>query len=311
MYNQIMRTEDLKNFITICEIGSLNKAADPLNVSQQGLSRSVRTLEDTIGARLFVRSNKGVELTSYGKEFLVYAKDVVREVDKLETFIDNNRESKKDNLKIGLRISANASPMSSAIDNTVEDFGQINKDISIIIHSANQDTLLDELKSGEVDAVQVIGPVDEKRFDIYPIFEYELYVIASKAFKFKNSDVVYREELKDLPLVLPSQNNPLCKQIVKMYEDMGSNLNVMNYEASAKTLTHLVHRKNGIGFLPENSAIVVTEMYPDVRMYKIVPEIKFSYSIVINKGANKNNRLKQLIEYLKKYSETNLIPDSI
>lgn len=308
---KIMRTEDLKNFIAISNYGSLNKAASALNISQQGLSRSIKSLEESIGAKLFVRSSKGVELTSYGREFMHYASNVVFELDKLQEYVDNNRQSKMESIKIGLRISANASPMSSAINNTVEDYSLLNKDLSIIIHSAPQDVLLEELKSGEVDVVQVIGPVDEKQFDVYPIFRYKLCVMASKDFKMHGEDSVSINEIKDLPMVLPAKDNPLCKLIIKLFEEVGVEPNVANYEASAKTLTHLVHRKNGIGFMPENSASVVASMYPDVRIYDLLPRTDFCYSVVVDKGGRTDSIIRDLIIYLQENAENNIIPDSI
>ena len=305
-----MRTEDLNNFICVNKFGSLNKAAGELNISQQGLSRSIKSLEESVGARLFSRNSQGVELTSYGKEFLMYAEKVMADYAKLEAFVEENRQAEKKVISIGLRISANASPMSSAINNTVEDFGLTHHDVSIMIHSAEQNILLEELKSGELDIVQVVGNVDERQFDVYPIFKYPLYVIADERYKFKGKKITVNE-IKDIPLVLPTEQNPLCLQILKLFAEEGIEPNVANYESSAKTLSHLVHRGNGIGFMPENSAVVVGEMYQKMKIYKLMPETFFCYSMVVNKGESKNPKIKELLIYLNEKAEGNLIPDTI
>ncbi len=52
------------NYVTeIYNCGSINKAAQNLFVSQSSLSNSIRELEDELGIKIFIRSNRGIILT--------------------------------------------------------------------------------------------------------------------------------------------------------------------------------------------------------------------------------------------------------
>lgn len=62
--------------ITIAETRSLNKAAQQLYVSQPSLTNAIKELEKELGLLLLNRSGRGVTLTSDGKEFLLYAKQI-------------------------------------------------------------------------------------------------------------------------------------------------------------------------------------------------------------------------------------------
>ena len=58
-----------KVFYTVAKYKSMTKAAKELMVSQPAISKSIQTLETSLGGTLFLRSNKGLELTEEGKMF--------------------------------------------------------------------------------------------------------------------------------------------------------------------------------------------------------------------------------------------------
>ncbi|MDR5753227.1 MULTISPECIES: LysR substrate-binding domain-containing protein [unclassified Caballeronia] len=77
-----MELRHLKYFVAVAETGSLTVAAGRrLHTSQPSLSRQIRDLEDEVGAALFSRSARGVELTAAGKAFLDHARLALAQVD--------------------------------------------------------------------------------------------------------------------------------------------------------------------------------------------------------------------------------------
>ncbi|WP_297871695.1 LysR family transcriptional regulator [uncultured Oscillibacter sp.] len=68
-----MTFQQLTYVVEISKCGSINKAASKLFLSQSGISTAVRELEEELGIQFFVRSNRGVEFTADGREFLSYA----------------------------------------------------------------------------------------------------------------------------------------------------------------------------------------------------------------------------------------------
>ncbi|PTN51938.1 LysR family transcriptional regulator, partial [Achromobacter xylosoxidans] len=53
----------LRQFVTIAELGSYRRAADTLHIAQPALSVSIQKLEHAVGAPLLVRGPKGVTST--------------------------------------------------------------------------------------------------------------------------------------------------------------------------------------------------------------------------------------------------------
>jgi LysR family hca operon transcriptional activator len=70
-----MELRHLRYFVTVAEAGSMKLAAEKrLHTAQPSLSRQIRDLEREVGADLFVRSVRGVELTGAGRAFLDHAR---------------------------------------------------------------------------------------------------------------------------------------------------------------------------------------------------------------------------------------------
>src|ERR1700733_6378959 len=72
---QRMELRHLRYFIAVAEAGSMKLAAESrLHTAQPSLSRQIRDLEQEVGAALFARSVRGVELTAAGRAFLDHAR---------------------------------------------------------------------------------------------------------------------------------------------------------------------------------------------------------------------------------------------
>src|ERR1700760_5190636 len=79
-----MDLSQLKRFVTTVEGGSLGKAAELLNISQPGLSKSMHQLEEDFGAQLLDRGPKGVTSTAFGEAVYLRAKKILAEWRHLE-----------------------------------------------------------------------------------------------------------------------------------------------------------------------------------------------------------------------------------
>ena len=63
-------------FWRVARTGHLTRAAQALHISQSALSTQIRQLEERLGAELFVRSGRRLELTETGRLVLTYADEI-------------------------------------------------------------------------------------------------------------------------------------------------------------------------------------------------------------------------------------------
>jgi len=64
-------------FVTVAEEGHITRAAERLGMQQPPLSQRIRFIEDELGAQLFLRRARGVELTQAGRTFLEIARSML------------------------------------------------------------------------------------------------------------------------------------------------------------------------------------------------------------------------------------------
>lgn len=96
-----MRIEQLEYLEAIVKTGSINEAAKNLYLTQPSLSNALKELEKEIGIQILVRSKLGVSLTDDGREFMIYARQILDNVHLLE-----ERYQKQSPRKQALSISA-------------------------------------------------------------------------------------------------------------------------------------------------------------------------------------------------------------
>ena len=72
-----MTLQQLRYVLEVAEAGTLRKAAERLFITQPSLTAAIRELESEFGITIFKRTNKGVEVTTEGEEFLGYARQVL------------------------------------------------------------------------------------------------------------------------------------------------------------------------------------------------------------------------------------------
>ena len=80
-----MDIQNLRYLVQIEQIGSINKAAQSLYVSQSTLSRILKEAEEQIGISIFRRTNKGVIPTADGELFLNKVKKVLADIEELDS----------------------------------------------------------------------------------------------------------------------------------------------------------------------------------------------------------------------------------
>lgn len=85
----------LKYIITAAEVGSITEAAKMLFISQPSLSGAIKEVEKEAGISIFTRCRAGIALTKEGMEFLGYARQVVQQMELLESKYINNQPAKQ------------------------------------------------------------------------------------------------------------------------------------------------------------------------------------------------------------------------
>ncbi len=89
-----------KVFYIVAQTKNISKAAELLYVSQPAVSYSIKTLEESLGSKLFYRTPKGMELTPESKKLYNAVKDCYTYLATGERIFKEDKELKKGELYI-------------------------------------------------------------------------------------------------------------------------------------------------------------------------------------------------------------------
>lgn len=99
-----MDIKQLQYFLTVCKYGSFSKASTSLYITQQGLSSTIKKIEEELGVLLFVRTPKGISLTDYAQLLVPYAEETCKRHESLLSEIESLKKSKLRKINIDISL---------------------------------------------------------------------------------------------------------------------------------------------------------------------------------------------------------------
>ena len=267
--------EYYKIFYVIAKNKNITKAANELNISQPAISRMLKTMEDQMNTKLFIRQSKGVLLTQEGKELYRLIGENISGIIKAENDFTKIIKDKT------LKIATDKSYLNYLINNKkIDSLLKNNTDISFI-NTNNFDLLNHQLVNNLIDFAIISEPTNyqfSNELKFRKIDELHLILVS----KFKDDNVYSK------PIVLQANNSKL-RQLTESY------IKNINYN-SLDTIT--VDDYDNIYPLIYNgycNGILIKEFILDNLENKSLYEISSSLNIPsINIGVlyNTNNELK-------------------
>ncbi len=136
-------------FYTVAKHKHMTKASEELHISQPAISQSIKKLEEQLGGTLFLRSNKGMELTEEGKMLYEYIKGALELINNAENDFTSFKDLSKGEIKIGCSTTLTKLILMDAL----KDFHKDYPNISIKITNDLTNDLINDLKIGKLDFV--------------------------------------------------------------------------------------------------------------------------------------------------------------
>jgi len=160
----VLSLERMLRFIAVAEQLSFTGAAALLRIDQPWLSRQIMQLEDQLGFLLFDRSGSRIALTPEGAEFLEYAQEVARAVQRVR---QKAEEMKRRTLSV-LRIGTSYETYSvEGRERLLSKFAALRPNVNLD-HSAFQwsDEVLEKINSHDLDFGIIFGPVADPNIEL-------------------------------------------------------------------------------------------------------------------------------------------------
>lgn len=156
-----MDLKQLEHFLAAADEQHFTRAARRMNIVQSGLSASIRSLEQELGAPLFVRTTRRVELTVAGRVLYEKAKQIIAGAREARQAVAAISGLERGSLNIGTCASLNAF---FDLPLLLGEFHALHPAIEIRLTHNRAANMMGELKNGSMDLVFL--PLYEKNRDI-------------------------------------------------------------------------------------------------------------------------------------------------
>lgn len=288
-----MELRHLKYFQAVATELNFRKAAETLFISQPGLSRQIRQLEEELEVVLFDRDRKKVSLTAAG----IYLKS---EVD----FLLNHLETIKGQLnqiqagKIGeLRIGFLGSASNQIIPRLVYKLKTFQPLVSVNLEELSNAMQVDMVQKDKLDLGFVRLASVPEELEMKTVARDTFSLVVPKNHPIQASDFVSMNQFKDESFVLFSSDysNFYYDQIIGICRDAGFSPKIQHKSVHALTIFKLVESGLGVAIVPSS----IQEGYEINVRFMVIPEIlQFTELVIIWKKGNRNPVLKQVLELL-------------
>jgi DNA-binding transcriptional LysR family regulator len=157
----------LRQIIAISQTGNFAKAAGLLSMSQPALSRSLQTLEQRLGARLFDRDRSGVVPTPTGQILLARAHSLLQQASEVEREVGLLIGRGTGHLRIGAGPYPAAISIGTAVARLITEFPGLSVDVEV----GDWDVLTHRVLEAELDLAIVELPPSrhDDRLDVEPL----------------------------------------------------------------------------------------------------------------------------------------------
>ncbi|WP_428647039.1 pca operon transcription factor PcaQ [Roseibium sp.] len=148
MIDRRIKFRHIQCFVEIAQERSLKLAADKLSLTQPAISKTLKELEEIIGATLMTRNRAGIVLTKQGKVFLHFAQISLASLQQGLDGVEKEGEARA-TLKVGALPSVAASFMPPV----VREFTEMAPNVMLRIMDGPHGYLIERLKLGDLDLV--------------------------------------------------------------------------------------------------------------------------------------------------------------
>ncbi len=189
----------LPAFRGVAEHPSIQRAATALGVSPSALSRTVKLLEDDLGAELFLRQRQGMHLTPFGEELLAITRDAMRQVDDCIQRLESGTGAPARSICVGI-----ASPLIAGVVARALPAPSASHRMQLVV--TEESGAADELLRGDIDVVFATEPPRSEDLRVEPVGRVTFGVYARRDHPLaKRSSPIAHEELSGLDLMVPGR----------------------------------------------------------------------------------------------------------
>ena len=235
-------------FYYVAKYRNFTKAARVLGNSQPNITRAMNCLEQQVHATLFIRTNRGVQLTSEGEELYNYVSAAMAQIFAAEEALSENDGLLYGNIVIGTSETA----LNIFLVDQLKSFHQSYTGIRLKIYNYSTPQALEAVRSGKVDFAVVSTPVETAGpLKVTSLASFQDILVGGRTFEHLTSRAVSLSELKEYSLMGLGRETMTYKFYNRFFMTHGQEFAPDIEVATTDQILLMVKSELGLAFVPE------------------------------------------------------------
>jgi DNA-binding transcriptional LysR family regulator len=240
-----MELRNLAAFVEVVRQGGFSVAANALCRSQPAVSRTIKQLEDEIGAVLMERTSGGVHLTPVGRVVFNRARTILAECEALMRDVDDLVGTRKRVLRLGLPVMGG----SLLFARHYAEFCARNPQVEIRLIERDTADLPRAVLNGEADVVFAIEPIPQD-FESVAACEEPAVAILWPDHPLAHRTGLTIPDIANWPIIMPAPSTAAYRMITEAFARHGITPRIATYSSQLPFMVALSAQKFGVTILP-------------------------------------------------------------
>lgn len=301
-----LELRQLRHLLALAEHGGFGRAAAALRMTQPALSRSVKVLEQDVGAMLFIRSAAGVTPTDEGRLLIHRAKELIGIADGLEGEIERRRVPGSGQIVVGAGVYPGETILPVALARFVLDSPLVRTRVLV---RGDWDELLRRLRAREVDLfIAELSTLDsEHDLEVERLTQHPVYFVVRRGHPLAGQRSVRAEHTFAYPFLALSRFPPRALQPMLATQRESGALD-RGRPFPAIEFSNLSAAKRIVSCSDAIAPFMLTSIAEEVARGELVvlgtePWMFTRYGLVALKGHSPNPDVRKLRERLREAEE--------
>jgi DNA-binding transcriptional LysR family regulator len=268
-----MELRHLRYFVAVAGEENVSRAALKLHVSQPGISRQIRDLEDEIGFTLFERSAKSVRLTAAGKVFLTGVREVLQQVEEVVKKARAAAGGTTGEINVGYAPSLTVQILPPMLRAFQEQFPQMR----VALHDLSSEEMLAQLAGKKLQVALTVPPLGKllRGLAFKELARYATVVAVAPGHPLAKLKAIALKQVASEPLIgLSRKDYPEYHvEMKRLFATVGSRPNIAEEHEGGTSIIAAVEAGRGIALVPSSLACMVGERLKLIPIKPALPPI--------------------------------------
>ncbi len=263
-----MELRQLRYFTVLAQELSFTRAARKLHVSQPPLSFQIGNLETELGARLFDRTSRSVELSQAGKAFLPHALAVLARVEEARSHVKLVASGLQGRVKLGLSGSHFLGPLPSFI----QQYRAERPGVEIVLYEMRPADHLSALREGWLDISISRQPLSDGQLQSRLLWRDPVVAALPRSHRLASRKKLRLADLKNEDFVfLRQDSSAFAQRLFEACVESGFAPRIVQQVVELPALVNLVAAGLGVALVPESVARLRDDAVASCRLSAGVP----------------------------------------